>query len=207
MSQIETGIRSILSHPWVYELFQNLVGAKKLRRTMVKDYFELSNDSSIRVLDIGCGTADILDLLPKNIDYVGYDASEQYINYARKKYSSKNAKFYPRLVEETDTEQKFDLVLAFGILHHLDDTTALNLFKLASKAVSDKGRLITFDPCFVKNQSRMSYKFVSSDRGQNVRTFQEYGQLSKQVFNSVDSYHRNNLLYIPYDHTILICKN
>jgi len=66
---------SILSEPAVYDALQNLLGAKKSRRIFVKDY--LRPQIGDKILDIGCGTARILDELPK-VEYYGFDANPKY---------------------------------------------------------------------------------------------------------------------------------
>ena len=39
-----------------------------------------------RVLDIGCGSGDVLQLMPSTVAYVGVDASKAYIEAARKRF-------------------------------------------------------------------------------------------------------------------------
>ena len=65
MAQITNGIRSILSIPIFYNLLQNLLGGKKARQEFINKYLQVSPNN--RLLDIGCGTAEILDCLPDNI--------------------------------------------------------------------------------------------------------------------------------------------
>ncbi len=87
MAQVTTGIRAILSHPLVYEALQSLMGADKGRARMVRDY--VRPFPGMRILDLGCGTAEILGSLPADITYVGYDMSGQYITAAQKKFASR----------------------------------------------------------------------------------------------------------------------
>ena len=82
MSQINTGIRSILSNAFIYESFQKIMGMHKVRKELVSKYITPYNVDS--VLDIGCGPADILEFLP-HLDYYGFDISKKYINKAKKK--------------------------------------------------------------------------------------------------------------------------
>ena len=76
----------------------------------------------MRILDLGCGPAEILRFLPDDIDYVGYDISETYIHTAREKFKGRG-EFHCRLLEleEAKSLEKFDLVMAIGVLHHMDD--------------------------------------------------------------------------------------
>jgi hypothetical protein len=92
-----------------------------------------------------------------------------------------------------------------GILHHLDDGEALQLFHLAQTALKPGGRLITLDGVFVQKQSPCARYIISKDRGQNVRTQQGYLQLASQVFSTITTSIRHDLLRIPYTHIILEC--
>lgn len=61
MAQVTTGIRSILSIPQVYDLVQRIMGAHSGRKNLVSC---MRVHPGQRVLDIGCGTAEILSYLP-----------------------------------------------------------------------------------------------------------------------------------------------
>jgi SAM-dependent methyltransferase len=203
MPQITSGIRSVLSFPSIYRLFGWLIGGSSSRTTFVKNYIRPKTGDLI--LDIGCGPGDIVAYLPA-VEYVGFDASQEYIKAARTRFGNR-ATFICDKVSTNSLEQRsyFDIVLAVGILHHLDDAEALQLFNLAQVALKPGGRLITFDGVFVKNQSPCARYIISKDRGQNVRTKEGYLQLASQVFSDISVNIRHDLLRIPYTHIILEC--
>jgi hypothetical protein len=91
------------------------------------------------------------------------------------------------------------------VLHHLDDSHALSLFKLARRGLKPGGRLVTYDGCFVAGQPKLARFVVSRDRGQYVRESAEYAKLASLVFPEVRSFVRHDLLRIPYTHVILQC--
>ena len=60
MTQLSHGVRALRAQPAIiYDAFRSLVGANRMRREIVHTY--LRPWTGARVLDIGCGTAAILD--------------------------------------------------------------------------------------------------------------------------------------------------
>lgn len=201
MAQITSGLRSLLSHPLLYRWLQNLLGANHLRRVVTEQ--AIQPRAGMRVLDIGCGPADLLDFLGE-VEYWGFDESPHYIESARRRFGSRGQFFCQRFGAESSlTLGPFDRVLAFGILHHLDEQPAARLFQVAHQVLAPGGRLVTIDPCYHPDQSWLARWFISRDRGQSVRTPQGYAQLAQPCFGPVNLQVRHDLARIPYSHCIL----
>lgn len=204
MGQVTSGIRSILSHPLVYGLFQNAMGARSGRVRVVRDY--VRPFPGMRVLDLGCGPADILNELPTDIAYVGYDMSPNYIASARRSFGSRGT-FHCRRLERTEvaTLEPFDLVMGIGVLHHLDDATARQFMTLAKGALKPGGRIYTVDPCYVAGQNLLARFIISRDRGQHVRDANGYLSLPEglglRVIGNV-----THQAWIPYTHWHMECR-
>lgn len=196
-------IKKSLQIPAVYDLHNWLFGAKKIRSIIVKNHIEEFKGK--KILDIGCGTANMLSYLGDS-EYIGFDIHKPYIEYARRKYGKKG-KFFTQSVSETTLREydNFDIVISIGILHHLNDEEAIKLFKIAEKSLKSGGRLITLDPCYTKNQSRLARWFISKDRGKAIRTDTEYCSLAQKVFRDVEFYIYNNIINIPYTHILIKC--
>ena len=203
MSQVTSGIRALLSHPVIYEVFQNIMGAHKARREFVVKFIEPYPVEF--VLDIGCGPANILPYLPE-VNYYGFDISETYIADAKKKYGDKGNFFAKNLTyEDIDSLPKFDFVLLSGILHHVDDETVIQILKLAKKALKPKGRVVAIDGCLVDGQNPIARFLINHDRGQNVKTEEGYRQLAMNVFNDVETTISHSV-WIPYTLCYTVCK-
>ncbi|MDO8811294.1 MAG: class I SAM-dependent methyltransferase [Gallionella sp.] len=197
-------IRRILNLPSFYLAYRNMVGGNRASSIYVKEY--IRPNSRDKILDIGCGPGDIVEHFP-DVDYTGFDNNSDYINSATRKYGDRGV-FFCGLVDEVTIKEAgtYDLVLATGILHHLDDCESIALFELAKTALKKGGRLITFDGCFVEGQSKIARYIISRDRGQFVRTSEEYFNLAAKVFPDTEAGIRHDLLRIPYTHIILECR-
>jgi SAM-dependent methyltransferase len=161
-----------------------------------------------KVLDIGCGPADILNYMP-DVQYTGVDISLEYIQSAKKRFGNKG-RFFCDDIGMINIEQEwgtFNLVMATGVVHHLDDAQAAQLFSLARIALRRGGRLITFDGCYVPGQSKVTAWLLGKDRGEFVRTQPEYMRLASGSFSKVEVHVRHDLLRIPYTHLIMRCSN
>lgn len=197
-------MKAWLSFPFIYKLFAWTVGEKKCRTIYARDYIQSKGGETI--LDIGCGPADIIKYLPP-VDYWGFDSSQKYIDSAIRTFG-KHGKFFCASVgkKNIDTLPAFDIVLANGVLHHLNDKEALALFELARTVLKPGGRLITLDNCYGEGQSRIAKWIVSQDRGHFVRSQSEYAELANKVFKDCLISIRHDLLHIPYTHIILECS-
>ena len=161
---------------------------------------------SDRVLDCGCGPGDVLDYLP-DVDYVGIDIDANYVAEARKRYGDRATFRLGPLGPKTMTEEAhYDLVLAMGVLHHLDDEQAMEFLSLARCGLKPGGRLVTLDPCYIEGQSRWARYIIDRDRGNHVRSLKEWQQLVRPTFPSATFHVRHDLLRIPYTHLFMECR-
>lgn len=180
------------------------MGAQRLRRYLADQFIRVQPGH--RILDIGCGTADILSFLPEGVEYWGYDISPEYIEAARARHGDRgHFECRPLDLQEIASLPKFDVVLAIGVLHHLGDTEAFSLFQQAKAALHDRGRMITFDGCIAPGQNLIARFLIQHDRGQNVRAASEYRELATQTFSRVEGTLRHQA-WIPYTHWIMECS-
>lgn len=203
MAQVTGGIRAILSYPLVYLLFQFLMGGNKPREAFVANF--VRPEAGMKILDVGCGPAGILDFLPE-VDYWGFDISDSYISQAKSRYAQRGHFSCKQLqLDDLVGLPKFDVVLALGLLHHLDDSVAVDVIRLASAALKNSGRLVTIDPCLDSSQNSLARFLVRNDRGQNVRDRRGYEALASKVFSSprVEVCHQ---VWIPYTHCFMECQ-
>jgi SAM-dependent methyltransferase len=203
MAEITSGLRSILSLPIIYELVQSIFGGRSERRVIVDRF--IRPKSGDHILDIGCGPAEILALMP-DVQYVGYDPSARYIEYARKKFGSRGQFFVGRVgTDDIAKHEPFDIGILIGVLHHLDDIEATNLLALLRSALKPGARLVTEDPVLIENQNAIARKLIKWDRGRNVRTAREYGGLAAAHFGTI----RETVIHMkmpPYTLLVMECS-
>ena len=203
--QSDSGLLGWLKVPSVYNVFSAAVGGNVLRRSLIQNHVRAKPGD--KVIDIGCGSAQVLRYLP-DVDYLGIDINPDYIAFARRTYGNKGT----FLVGDTQSfrgEPRFkdaDIVMAFGLLHHLDDEEAAHCIQFAYDALHAKGRFICHEACWIPNQGAFSKYIMSVDRGRSIRTEEQYRQLAGKVFNKVDAWVNTNPLRIPYVTIVLECE-
>lgn len=204
----DSGVRRVLSLPWIYEQFQNLTGAIQARRWMAENYWRLK--SGDKVIDIGCGPGVILDCIPNDVTYLGFDVSEDYIKSAQERYGSRATFMLTtagELLKKPDARfDNADLVICNGLLHHLSDDEALDVLRFAHKVLKPGGRVICEEPCFLVKQRWLSRMIMNMDRGNHVRQERAWKALVSQVFKSYTTDISTGQAYIPYIHIIIECR-
>ena len=195
-------IRNILSFAWVYQLYQNLVGATNYDKLLASDYIKYKPGQ--KILDIGCGSSDILKLFPVDVDYLGIDISPKYIEKAKKDFPKQNficSDFCSDLNEVPN--ESFHLVMAIGVIHHLNDEQAAKLHDFAFRKLMPNGRLITLDGVYTKNQSKAELFFLRNDRGKFVRHENEYIKFPTGSFKKTNHAILTQVMRIPYSLIIM----
>jgi cyclopropane fatty-acyl-phospholipid synthase-like methyltransferase len=200
---IET-VRPILDFSWAYQMWGSIIGSHEYRKTLAEEY--IRPRPSDRILDIGCGPGSMVSYLPRS-KYVGFDANPDYIQQAQRHFP--DARFICERVSEHNLPQSedFDIVVALGIVHHLDDQEATQLFRIARHALKPKGRLITLDGVWAPKQSKFARLLLKRDRGCFVRSQEAYVKLASTSFSRIKSTVRHDMLRIPYTHLILECSS
>ncbi len=198
-------MRSVLEFPWAYNLMQVLSGwhGEGQRRFVAEVVRPSAGD---RVLDVGCGTAAIVSRLGE-VEYTGMDMNGRYIAHASRRRGTAG-RFLCADVNEFDfsAEQKFDLILMMGLLHHLKDADASQLLVQARDLLVPSGRLVTMDACRTDGQGRFERWMVEKDRGHHIRPVPAYLDLAESIFPRVTSHTRKDLVRFTYTFLVMECS-
>ncbi len=203
MSQRTSVLYNLINNPIVYIIFQKIMSGTSFRKKII---IKNIKNKKLNVLDIGCGPAEILEYIP-NVTYYGFDIDKRSIDYAKNKYRGKNHYFFCKRFGKKELKKlpKFDFVILFGILHHLNNLEIKKLLQLCKKKMKKNSRLLTEDPIFIKRQNFIAKFLITKDRGMNVRIKEEYLNLLKKHFRNVSS-KVTHQFFIPYTWFSMICK-
>lgn len=201
----DSGLLRWLKVPFVYNAFQAAVGATAARRRLIQNH--VRTKAGDKIIDIGCGSAPVLQWLP-DVEYIGLDINPDYIAHARRTYGTRGTFVVgdPQSVRGDSRFRGADIVMAIGVLHHLDDEDAANCIRFACDALKATGRFVCHEACWVPKQGAISKYIMSSDRGRNIRSEQQYRQLAAKVFNKVDAWVDTKPMRIPYVTIVLECE-
>ncbi|HUU35453.1 MAG TPA: class I SAM-dependent methyltransferase [Vicinamibacterales bacterium] len=201
MAQITSGARAVLSSATVYDTFQWLMGGRVGRSDFAGTMVRAA--AGTRILDIGCGTGELLAYLPEGVHYHGWDISEEYVAAARTRFGARGAFHAGVLTEAVVTDAPpYDVVIASGVLHHLDDAQVRDLARLARLAVRRGGRFVSIDPVYASGQHPLARFLIARDRGQHLRTADQYLALVRPAFDDATGWVRHRR-WVPYTHWMM----
>ncbi|MCK1313396.1 class I SAM-dependent methyltransferase [Bradyrhizobium sp. 23] len=190
----------------MYSALQDALGGPGARQRMV-DMF-MRPPATGRILDLGCGPADVLHQLPPQCEYTGIDANARHIEAAIAAHGSRGTFLCGDFSLARQQQSKgFDLVIMLGLLHHLSDDEALTALRLADDLLAPRGRVFTLDPCRAPGQHPIARFLINRDSGQAVRDEPGYRGLGERVFPHVEVAIRHDLLRLPYTHCLMNCNS
>mgnify|MGYP001316807608 FL=1 len=203
MPQRKSSLYNLINNPLVYKIIQKLMSGTSFRANIVRKKIKKKNS---KILDIGCGPAEILESIPR-CEYYGYDIDSRSIRYAKKKYIKQNYHFFNKKFSKKEVKKlpKFDYIIFFGILHHLDKKEIHTILKLCKKKMKKNCKLLSEDPVLVDDQNIIAKYLIMNDRGKNVRTKKEYINILSKHFKTVQS-KITQQNFIPYTWFTTVCK-
>jgi len=142
---------------------------------------KISINSDTKILDIGCGTGDLIGALMEHgqPEINGIDISDETISYAQKRFAANTkVRLFCTRVEDMDfLSNSFDLAVGINVLQHINDEQAF------SKAVDSVIRVVKvgghilamdFSPVRVANRKPAPYLIVRS-RQEYIDAFEKSG--------------------------------
>jgi SAM-dependent methyltransferase len=202
--QRQGGLYALLGRSRIYRALQSIIGGDNNRALLVRRWIRPRPGD--RVVDIGCGPGTMVPHLRDTI-YTGVEIERSYIDSANARYGDRAAFIHAGIDNVCDKiECGVDIVLALAVLHHLNDHQARQLFRAARALLKSGGRLVTYDCVLTSPQHPIARLLIRMDRGRYVRTAEAYLALAREFFSCIEFETRHDLLRVPYDHFIMVCK-
>ncbi|HEX5973392.1 MAG TPA: class I SAM-dependent methyltransferase [Gemmatimonadaceae bacterium] len=135
-----------------------------------------------RVLDVGCGPGTNTQHFA-NADYLGIDFNPAYIESARRRHGRE---FVVADVTkyEVSREERFDLILANSLFHHIDTANTARILAHLATLLSDDGHVHVLD-LVLPPQPSVSRFLARADRGEHPRPLEEWRTLFTDAFEPV----------------------
>jgi SAM-dependent methyltransferase len=155
----------LMEHSLAYRLWQAPFAERKLAPLFAHN----AVDAARRVLDVGCGPGTNAHHFA-HADYLGLDFNPAYIESARRRYG-RNFLVADVTKYEVPPDQRFDLILANSLFHHIDDASTRRILAQLPTLLSPDGFVHIFD------RPSVSKFLARADRGDHPRPLEEWRSL------------------------------
>jgi SAM-dependent methyltransferase len=167
----------VLGVPLLFKLFLRVFGAQSLLGDIIGR--EAVSRRPGRVIDVGCGFGAFAPLFD-GCQYLGVDLSHAYVQAADRSNGQAYAVMDAAFVGLQSTS--FDLAMAVGLIHHLDDSTAVQVLREIRRVLRADGQVLLIDGIWPTSSANVVGHFLRMlDRGAFVRTFDELKALYAPV--------------------------
>jgi 2-polyprenyl-3-methyl-5-hydroxy-6-metoxy-1,4-benzoquinol methylase len=162
----DDGYFEILSGGQKFESFDG----NKILKFNIPTYTYLNNCDlkEASILDVGCGTGDLLILLaPKAKILLGVDFAGIAIDIANEKKQSlklTNLDFININIDKLSSAEKFDYILLNDVTEHISDKELYLLFKTIKRIIKNSGKLIIHTPNGIALCNDTSFSVLQSIR-------------------------------------------
>ena len=166
--------------PRLWLLFQRLIGGTKDKSALALSAWQGQRN----ILEIGCSVGNIADSFRgKNINYTGIDIDDKVIDVAQKRFAGTGFNFIHTSVEEhAKSGARYDLILVAGMLHHLDEATAIAILQETRALSAPDATVCIFDPdALIPSDSAYMRWFYKLEQGQFIRSHGTIEALVRQA--------------------------
>lgn len=125
---------------------------------------KIHENNALKVLDIGCGTGNLINKLDKHIQYTGMDQSIEMLLIAKKKFPNANFRL-GNFLDEPFVNNKFDMIISTFAFHHLNTFEKEKAVNLLLKYLKPNGRIVIADLMFLNEKDRIEKKEYFINKG------------------------------------------
>ncbi|MCV3395191.1 class I SAM-dependent methyltransferase [Campylobacter lari] len=133
------------------------------------------SSKSSKILDLGSGTGLIVNKVYDKISHI--DCVEFYKEFSKFIVKSPNINVYNQLLQDFCIEKKYDLITAFGVMHHFNEQEAIKLYKKYFSYLKKDGKMI------IKNQFGLKEDVIVNgySQEQNTNYYAHYRYIHKEI--------------------------
>ena len=139
ITKILKKISNIFNFRSAYDALQNLLGAYNFMNFVVSKYVNPFLSENDVIVDVGAGSSKLYEFIRENITYISIEPNENYTQYAAKKFGAANFKILNGGYEALKELRDYNLVIIFGVIHHMDDKNAKRMLDYAVKNLKKNG--------------------------------------------------------------------
>ena len=172
------GYARLMENTLIYRVWQAPFAERKLAPLFAHNDVARAR----RVLDVGCGPGTNTHHFA-HAEYLGIDFNPAYIESARKRHGRE---FVVADVTkyEVSREERFDLILANSLFHHIDTANTARILAHLATLLSDDGHVHVLD-LVLPPQPSVSRFLARADRGEHPRPLEEWRTLFTDAFEPV----------------------
>ena len=98
------------------------IGRRRIIFSLIEKFVISKNNNNLKIIDIGCGSGSMLDVLANFGDVLGVDDNEAALGFAGENgFSNIKRVDAAHLSKEFDFINKFDLTTCLDVIEHVDD--------------------------------------------------------------------------------------
>jgi SAM-dependent methyltransferase len=167
----------LMEHTLAYRIWQAPFAERKLAPLFAHN--DVPNVR--RVLDVGCGPGTNTHHFA-HADYLGIDFNPDYIESARQRHGREFVVADVTKYEVSD-DQRFDLILANSLFHHIDTESTRRILAHLSTLLAPDGHVHIFD-LVLPARASMARLLARADRGDFPRPIDEWRTLFDEAFET-----------------------
>lgn len=132
----------------IYPLFYKIekehwwfTARQKIILEYIKKHVNISKETTL--LDVGCGTGAIIEMLSNHFNTYGLDSSPQAIEFCRKRGLTN---LFQGNLESFNKDRKFDIITILDVIEHIDDD--VKLLRQSNELLKENGSVVVTVPAF-----------------------------------------------------------
>lgn len=143
--------------------------------SLIERFIVESGVEGKKLLEIGCGTGEILKRLQNKYECTGLDLSENMLKIAQTKLKNKDIKLFLGDMREFNTGEKYDIIVAlFDTINHLTSQEELLDTLNSVKSSLNENGIFIFDLVDREFMNEMFHGGVFYDNRENLVTIWEH---------------------------------